>query len=556
MPRSCESNPNNFCYVCGKFTTKNTSENFSPRICRAYELYFGIPVKNQDKPWVPHVICSSCGKYLRDWLSGRRSCLPFATPMLWKEQKDHIEDCYFCINKTEGLNTRKKRKHSYIETPSAQRPRPHDENHPVPAPPMDASEEIDQLSTEEDDLTDPDFSPHSQVLQPHLITQPELNDLVRDLSLSKSQAELLGSRLQQWNLLAKGTKITVFRNRHDDLVAFFSMDDKNHLVYCNDIDALFEAFGIEHEPNAWRLFIDSSKTSLKAVLLHNGNTYPSIPVGYAVSLKETYENIKHILQMIKYERYSWKICADFKVIAIILGMQQGYTKYCCFLCLWDSRDRENHYIKKVWPLRKAFTPGTENVFYPPLVQKENIIIPPLHIKLGLMKNFVKALNREGQAFQYLKKKFTKMTDAKLKEGIFIGPQIKELMNDKTFESTLNSKEKQAWTSMIKVFQNFLGKKKSEDYENLVKNMIQALYALGCKMSLKIHILDSHLDFCPENMGDVSDEHGERFHQDISGMEQRYQGKWSPAMLADYCWTLKREAVDIIYKRKSNILTHF
>ncbi|RVE39820.1 hypothetical protein evm_015530, partial [Chilo suppressalis] len=80
------------------------------------------------------------------------------------------------------------------------------------------------------------------------------------------------------------------------------------------------------------------------------------------------------------------------------------------------------------------------------------------------------------------------------------------------------------------------------YENLVKNMIQALYALGCKMSLKIHILDSHLDFCPENMGNVSDEHGERFHQDISGMEQRYQGKWSPAMLADYCWTLKREAM--------------
>lgn len=76
------------------------------------------------------------------------------------------------------------------------------------------------------------------------------------------------------------------------------------------------------------------------------------------------------------------------------------------------------------------------------------------------------------------------------------------------------------------------------------------------MSLKIHILDSHLDFCPENMGDVGDKHGERFYQDISGMEQRYQGKWSPAMLADYCWTLKREAVDIIYKRKSNILTHF
>ena len=41
------------------------------------------------------------------------------------------------------------------------------------------------------------------------------------------------------------------------------------------------------------------------------------------------------------------------------------------------------------------------------------------------------------------------------------------------------------------------------------------------MSLKIHFLESHLDFLPENLGEVSDEHGERFHQDITAMEKRY-----------------------------------
>ncbi|UYV83539.1 hypothetical protein LAZ67_23001414 [Cordylochernes scorpioides] len=60
------------------------------------------------------------------------------------------------------------------------------------------------------------------------------------------------------------------------------------------------------------------------------------------------------------------------------------------------------------------------------------------------------------------------------------------------------------------------------------------------MSLKIHFLHSHLDFLPDNLGAVSDEHCERFHQDISSMEKRYQGKWSPGMLADYCWTLKKD----------------
>jgi hypothetical protein len=70
------------------------------------------------------------------------------------------------------------------------------------------------------------------------------------------------------------------------------------------------------------------------------------------------------------------------------------------------------------------------------------------------------------------------------------------------------------------------------------------------MSLKVHFLDSHLDFFPENLGAVSDKHGERFHQDISNMEKQYQGKWSLSMLDDYCWTLKRDVPQVTYSRKS------
>ncbi|KDR22417.1 hypothetical protein L798_02510, partial [Zootermopsis nevadensis] len=60
------------------------------------------------------------------------------------------------------------------------------------------------------------------------------------------------------------------------------------------------------------------------------------------------------------------------------------------------------------------------------------------------------------------------------------------------------------------------------------------------VSFKMHFLPSHLDFFPSNCGAFSDEHGERFHQDISAMEQRYKIKWSAAMLADYCWMVKRD----------------
>jgi len=68
---------------------------------------------------------------------------------------------------------------------------------------------------------------------------------------------------------------------------------------------------------------------------------------------------------------------------------------------------------------------------------------------------------------------------------------------------------------------------------LVENLLRAYKSLGCNMSLKIHFLHSHLNFFRLNCGAVTDEHGERFHQDIAAMEKRYQGKWSSSMLADY-----------------------
>jgi len=52
---------------------------------------------------------------------------------------------------------------------------------------------------------------------------------------------------------------------------------------------------------------------------------------------------------------------------------------------------------------------------------------------------------------------------------------------------------------------------------------------------------------PRIVGAVSDEHGERIHQDISSMEKGYQGKWNCAMLANYCWTSARDAPTVEYK---------
>ena len=65
-----------------------------------------------------------------------------------------------------------------------------------------------------------------------------------------------------------------------------------------------------------------------------------------------------------------------------------------------------------------------NVKFKPLVDSQNVFLPPLHFKLGLMKNFVKAMDRNGEGFKHLRTVFSGLSDAKLK-GVFIGPQIKK-----------------------------------------------------------------------------------------------------------------------------------
>jgi len=65
---------------------------------------------------------------------------------------------------------------------------------------------------------------------------------------------------------------------------------------------------------------------------------------------------------------------------------------------------------------KSLKDGEKNVQHPALAEWHKILLPPLHIKLGLMKNFVKAMDRTGSTFKYLAEKFPPLSEAKIKEG--------------------------------------------------------------------------------------------------------------------------------------------
>lgn len=543
--RRCLNNPDHFCYICGEYVFNKCRKVISELVKNTYFEYFGMLLDKNEKSWAPNCVCKSCVEYLRLWKSGKRSAFKFGTPTIWREPRNHLEDCYFCSVNVNGLNTKNRAKWQYPSTSCVQRPV---QRSPDSSEPKNISEPLEQdIEGPSSSQNDADFEGMSN--EPKCFSQNELDDLVRDLNLSKQASELLASRLKEKKLLSSDTKISFYRERDTELRRYFS--EENGITFCSDIKNLLIKMGLkQYEPNDWRLFIDSSKRSLKCILLHNGNKYAGVPIAHSTKLKEEYCNISLVLNKIKYNDHKWQICVDLKMVNILLGQQSGYTKFPCFICLWDSRAKQEHWVRKNWPLRENMEPGKHNIVHNSLVARDKIILPPLHIKLGIMKQFVKSLDKDGNCFSYICQKFPQLTMEKIKAGIFDGPQIRQLTKDTQFRNSMTELELKAWTAFVSVMQNFLGNKKSENYIELVEDLLLQLKNMGCNMSIKLHFLHSHLDRFPENLGDMSEEQGERMHQDLRVMEERYQGFWDTNMMSDYCWSLIRHFPKSTHRRRA------
>jgi hypothetical protein len=130
---------------------------------------------------------------------------------------------------------------------------------------------------------------------------------------------------------------------------------------------------------------------------------------------------------------------------------------------------------------------------------------------------VKALQTDENCFKYLSSKFPGLSEAKLKEDIFVGPDIRKLISDEMFETTLSNVEREAWIALEDVISKFLGNYRDQNYKNIVNHMLDKFKELGCNMSLKVSFLDSHLHYFPANLGAVSEEQEER------KVQSRYDG---------------------------------
>lgn len=150
--------------------------------------------------------------------------------------------------------------------------------------------------------------------------------MFRKSGLSNEQAKFMASEFKGKNMLTKSTKVTLYRNRKENFRKYFEKDLS--LFHCINMKGLMDELKPNiYKPGNCRLFIDSSKRSLKAILLHIINKYASIPVAHLTVLIEEYSNLEVVLKKIKYQEHLWLIYGDFLLLLLLLAGTRRVPKH-------------------------------------------------------------------------------------------------------------------------------------------------------------------------------------------------------------------------------------
>ena len=160
-----------------------------------------------------------------------------------------------------GINVKKLARCEYLDVSSVSKPVPRTDSDPLPICSGINAKSAIRTSSSSLVSNESDFVMEEK----HLLSQSELSYLIRDLNLSKQKAEFFVSRLQEWKHLDPKTQFTIYRNRNP------AISKKKMTCFCNDAKGLFDVMNTAYDQNEWRLFVDGSKYSLKAALLHIGN---------------------------------------------------------------------------------------------------------------------------------------------------------------------------------------------------------------------------------------------------------------------------------------------
>ena len=219
-------------------------------------------------------------------------------------------------------------------------------------------------------------------------------------------------------------------------------------------------------------------------------------------------------------------------------MQQSYT-FCYLLSEWHSRAKKSNYKKRDWPSWQSLEVGTKNAQHLLQVESSNILLPSVHIRLGLTKNFFKVT---GSAFRYFSEKFPGISAAKTK-GVFFGQQMCKLLRHKHLDQILVCNEKRIWIDFWLLAAYFLGSNKADNHKELVEIILLSF--------LKLFIITRM--FVQKSLGHWMKSMAIVFIM-VSQQWITHQGKLSSLMMVDHCWTCVqtagKEVVRLIKARQS------
>ena len=169
-----------------------------------------------------HILCAIIAKKCFEaGQKEREKSLPFGIPMVWREPKDHSTDCYFYLVNIKGVGRKSRQNISYPSIPSTIRPVPHSDRFPPPVfngyvssdeASENEREEFMECEYKETDTKSEDSSSETKLAY-HQFNQSELNDLVRDLDLSKlpgSMKNIYSIALQRFPFSKKEMNSSIF----------------------------------------------------------------------------------------------------------------------------------------------------------------------------------------------------------------------------------------------------------------------------------------------------------------------------------------------------------
>lgn len=582
-----------WCFICCAWIKsmklkKNYSHTFQPlttKILDGYQEYFSLPPDGSSTTYAPQVICSSCYVGLNKWLNGDKyGGLSVKAPARWTPPENHLpgsstSNCFFC----RSTHPKGFEKAIPFYDGCVQAPVPRTRNEPIPVrtipEDMEVEPEVEEDSDEDgedydgdhdfeeddDKEADPDYLDSG--VQLGKINQDLFDYMVQLAQLPKSKAQVIGSLLLNQGCLAPGTVISQKKRgvEFDDFFAVRQIEFDNankdgqivhhakDVVVCIDIDGLLRSQGVDHIPEEWRLFMDGSKNSFKCYLLHNAveDRKPTVTIFIGKEVPEKYETIKAALDLLKYADYGWKVQVDLKIVNIISGLMTPACRQPCFLCCWNRTAKINHFEVAAWEpwSDEERRPGNANFVELPLVLSEKLVVPELHIKMGIFQQFIKRLlklhkDQPSDAYLHYLAKFN-FTPKKKHAGALIGTDIRKLVDDSQFADLLEKDGlyvADAWLSFVQVDKFFFGKdKRPENYQELVRDMVANFGRMECNMSLKLHLLAAHLDKFPENLSTWSEQHGERAHQEINTSVQLHPSTSTKRVLTERMEQIKKPA---------------